>query len=637
MLEALKNADAGAQTPFGKNTEESIISLALDIPQYVEPVLQYLTPEHFSRTETQYIYANIAKIYENHNVIPTRQLLRDVISKQLTVDDPYEQILEIIDKPSDPREVPVIKEQLKSWAQKQAYGLIYSEEAQEAYYRGDYTFIEGIIEKAQKIQEVNSTGFWFYDQIDELFAENSVEHIPTGFPRLDKLLNDGGPSRGEVLCYMAATNVGKCATDQTYIIEEKLSRIYALKHADGSTRSYAGFRGINTCRGLIKVCDLSRTDEIIDMPPEQDAADIHLDVSIIKADHGLINPTDGFKHIRFKEIFNRDDCRVLTPTGFADVLACEKIKTGPTKIVSLSNGMQLVCDPKHRVKTHGKGEEVCVQDLKDNDRLIGYDGSPISFTISDGPVEDLYDVELPNPHWWYTAGVESHNSILLCNSAITSLKAGYDTMLVTFEMSSVKTAMRCLGSLTGYDLVNMKEHEASVKQTLKRMAGSSTARLGIFELPPDECSVNHIYQILTSLKRSKGWAPKVVIIDYLELMMSRYKHYNKEEYLRQKHVATEVRGLAINEKVLVTTATQTNRSSVGSSELVDLNKAAESFGKSMPLDYIVSLNQTPDEHKPLDGSIPKIRMFIAKNRNGPKHEMISCSINYNNMQVRESK
>lgn len=440
MLDALKKADEAAgpsQLPFGRHEEEAIIALALDIPQYVEPVLQYLTPAHFGRPETQYLFANILKSYEAHNVIPTRQLLRDVVTRQLTADEPYEDILSIIDKPSNPREVPIIKDQLKGWAQKKAYGLIYSEEAQEAYYRGDYAFIEGIIDQAQRIQETNTQGFWFLDQIDELFVDDAIEHISTGYPRLDKILNNGGPSRGEVLCYMAATNVGK--------------------------------------------------------------------------------------------------------------------------------------------------------------------------------------------------------SIFLCNAAITHLKAGLDTMLVTFEMSSIKTALRCIGALTGFELDKLKDHEISVKQTIKRMAGASTARLGIFELPPDECSVNHIYQTLTSLKRSKGWAPKVVIIDYLELMMSRHKHYNKDEYSRQKHVATEVRGLAKNEKVLVTTATQTNRSSVGSAEVVDLNKSAESFGKNMPLDYIVSLNQTPDEHKPMDGSTPRVRMFIAKNRNGPKHDMINCSINYNNMQVRELK
>jgi replicative DNA helicase len=160
-------------------------------------------------------------------------------------------------------------------------------------------------------------------------------------------------------------------------------------------------------------------------------------------------------------------------------------------------------------------------------------------------------------------------------------------------------------------------------------------KFAIFEWPPDECSVSHIYALLDSLRRTDGWRPDVIIIDYMDLMVSRNNAYNVDDYTRQKHVANEVRGLAKNEDALIFTATQTNRSGAsGGSDgkLADLDKAAESYAKQFSLDYIVSLNQTTSQRK---ATPPRLTMFIAKNRNGPKHVSIDCTINYNSMLVRE--
>ena len=63
-----------------------------------------------------------------------------------------------------------------------------------------------------------------------------------------------------------------------------------------------------------------------------------------------------------------------------------------------------------------------------------------------------------------------------------------------------------------------------------------------------------------------------------------------------------------------------------------MNKVAESYGKMMPMDYVVSINQTLEEYT--DGII---RLYIAKNRNGPKFKTITARINYNTMSVEEDE
>lgn len=441
-LRELAAETAELDRPFGKYEEEAIISLAIDHPEFFTAIGQFIKPEMFSRLECQYIVSKILNAYEQFNVIPNRQILKDQISKELTADDPFEPIFEVLDKKSDPRDVPIIKDTLLKWARDRAFGLLYSEEAQDAYARGDYTFLENLLNQANRIADVGANGFWFFESLELLFQDDIIEHKTTGFPKLDEVLNNGGPGPKEVVCFMAPTNVGK--------------------------------------------------------------------------------------------------------------------------------------------------------------------------------------------------------SVVLCNTAISSLKGtgadgspGQDVLLITFELDTIKTAMRCLGVLAEHIKINeIKDHKEFIERIVKQVKKTYKKQFLIVEMAPDECSVAHIYALLDSLKRTKSWKPDVIVIDYMDLMVSRNNSYNSDDYSRQKHVANEIRGLAKNENLLIFTATQTNRSAASGEEVADLTKAAESFAKQFSLDYIVSLNQSQSERKAVP---PRMRMFVAKNRNGPKHVTINCSVDYETMLVKEHR
>jgi len=427
--------------PFGNYQEEAIVSLAFDLPEFFTSVGRFMKPNMFVRLECQLVIAEILNAFEEYDVVPTRNIIRDKIINTLTEDDPYEEVLELINRKSDYREVPMIKDTLLKWAQDKAFGQIYSQEAQDAYARGDYGYLEQVLNEANRIADITSEGFWFFENYKILFEEDVIDHRTTGFAKLDQMLNNGGPSTKEVVCWLAPTNVGK--------------------------------------------------------------------------------------------------------------------------------------------------------------------------------------------------------SILMCNNAISSVKGskqgtpGQDVLLITFELDSIKTAMRCLGvAARDIPMDDIPNHKDYVTRVVEKMKTTYNKQLLIVEWPPDECSVSHIYALLDNLKRTKGWHPDVIILDYMDLMVSRNNSYNTDDYTRQKHVANEIRGLARNEDVLVFTATQTNRSAAdgGNENVADLSQAAESFAKQFALDYVVSLNQTVSERQALP---PRLRMFIAKNRNGPKGETIDCTITYETMVVKE--
>jgi replicative DNA helicase len=218
-------------------------------------------------------------------------------------------------------------------------------------------------------------------------------------------------------------------------------------------------------------------------------------------------------------------------------------------------------------------------------------------------------------------------------------RANLKVLHITLELSAHKTKQRYIGAFTKTPLKQIVERKDRIITLIDKESATSSGGLIIYEFPPEEISVDTIYQVIKMLRRTRSWVPDVVIVDYLELMMSRRSYYNKDDYTRQKRVSTELRGLAGNEKVLLFTATQTNRElggkkgkgddNSGGGAPIDVNRVAESYGKMMPSDYVVSLNQSPDEYK--NG---RVRFYIAKNRNGPKYKTIGARVDYETMVIR---
>lgn len=273
-LEALSGQDS--KKAFGAYQEEAIVSLALDHPEFFSAAARFLKPEMFAKLEIRWIMAEILNYYEQYNVVPTRGILRDKLELSVTVDDPYEEIFRLVDRKSDPREIPSVKDTILKWSRDRAYGMLYSEETIDAYHRQDYGYIENIIQEANRIADVGNSGFWFFENVELLFQPDIIQHKTTGFPRLDRLLNNGGPSAKEVVCWLAGTNVGKCHTPESKIVEEQLSRIYELELEDGKVIKLRGSREVQTARGAIKVCDLTVSDELSEIPIGDDAWNLEL-------------------------------------------------------------------------------------------------------------------------------------------------------------------------------------------------------------------------------------------------------------------------------------------------------------------------------------------------------------------------
>lgn len=258
-------------------------------------------------------------------------------------------------------------------------------------------------------------------------------------------------------------------------------------------------------------------------------------------------------------------------------------------------------------------------------------------------------------------------SIVMVNSGIQCARKGKNVLHITLETATVDIMRRYYGAITkiptmaidmiaaaktgkipnNQEIENLENKIRNEIKTLKDSSlpdGSPVGKIAIMEFEADSISINEIKQSIDYLRKTKNWSPDVVIIDYLELMVPREsvggEHENKE-YLRQKKVATEVRALAQSENVLVITATQGNRKSVSQDgekeENMGLEKLSNSYDKAMPMDYVISINQTSNEKRISlsNQSMGKFRFFIEKNRHGPDGKVVHATVDYSTMLVTE--
>ncbi|MBD3407193.1 MAG: hypothetical protein GF411_13825 [Candidatus Lokiarchaeota archaeon] len=230
-------------------------------------------------------------------------------------------------------------------------------------------------------------------------------------------------------------------------------------------------------------------------------------------------------------------------------------------------------------------------------------------------------------------------SMAMINTGTRCVRRGHNVLHVTMEMTKERTAERYVGTFTSLPINERFEIETKrdIISTINKEKATTEGSLVIYEYAPDDISIDTITALMDFLAKARKFTPDIVIIDYMELLLSRNQYLNRDDYVRQKHVSTELRQLAKKTKSLIISATQTNRGDPKAKEqMIELNRVAESYGKTMPVDYVVSINQKRGEYKPEDGSA-MMQFYIAKNRNGPKFKTVDIVADYKTMRMWEGK
>jgi replicative DNA helicase len=207
----------------------------------------------------------------------------------------------------------------------------------------------------------------------------------------------------------------------------------------------------------------------------------------------------------------------------------------------------------------------------------------------------------------FSGGVEPKSLCLLMSATHTGktsnmialganfLKNGEDVLYITLEMSEDKIAQRFDANYLGVDINDVPlMKEKTFKSRLKQIRSKVEGNLIIKEYSPATIGANKIRALIEDLKIKQDFNPKIIIIDYLNLMVSdRIKTDNL--YSNGKAIAEEIRGIGVDYECCVLTATQGNRE-MNASDCSDVDMTNISECLSIETDINMA-----------DGSIKKLK------------------------------
>lgn len=196
------------------------------------------------------------------------------------------------------------------------------------------------------------------------------------------------------------------------------------------------------------------------------------------------------------------------------------------------------------------------------------------------------------------AGTNVGKSLGLCSLAADYLQLGYNVLYISMEMDEEVCAKRIDANLLDVSLDDIDEGHVSWAEYKAKMEkwreSKSLGKLKIKQYPTGGANADTFRALLNEYKLKQGFVPDVIIVDYLAICASsRMKVFTENSYGLIKMVAEELRGLAVEKKVVLWTAAQTTRGANVAAE-IDMADIAESFGIAHTADFMLGVVETEE-------------------------------------------
>ena len=178
-------------------------------------------------------------------------------------------------------------------------------------------------------------------------------------------------------------------------------------------------------------------------------------------------------------------------------------------------------------------------------------------------------------------------SLFLQNVALNWVNVGMNVIYFTFELSEELSSMRVDSMATGVasneifkkiddiDLMVRMQGQKSGKFQLKYMNSGAT--------------VNDLRSYLKEYEVQTGTKPDCICVDYLDLLMPISKRVSPSDlFIKDKYVSEELRNLAVEQQIVLATASQLNRASVEETEF-DHSHIAGGLSKIQTADNVIGI------------------------------------------------
>ena len=194
------------------------------------------------------------------------------------------------------------------------------------------------------------------------------------------------------------------------------------------------------------------------------------------------------------------------------------------------------------------------------------------------------------------AGTGVGKSLAICHFASSMLMKGVNVLYITMEMAEEKIAERIDANLLDLSMEGLKMVERRVFDSrVEKLKEKTNGKLVVKEYPTTSAHAGHFRALLEELRLKKDFTPDIIFIDYINICASQRLKLsgNVNSYTYIKAIAEELRGLAVEYKVPIVSATQTTRSGYSNTD-VGLEDTSESFGLPATADLMIALISTEE-------------------------------------------
>ena len=178
-------------------------------------------------------------------------------------------------------------------------------------------------------------------------------------------------------------------------------------------------------------------------------------------------------------------------------------------------------------------------------------------------------------------------SLFLANLGCNWACNGLNVLYLTFELSENLVAMRMDSMMTDIPTREIFKSLDDVELKVK-MLGKRAGSVQIKYMPSGK-NANDIRAYLKEYQVKKGYAPDIILIDYLDLMMPMSVKVSPSDlFVKDKYVSEELRNLAMETQAIVCTASQLNRSAVEEIEF-DHSHISGGLSKIQTADNVIGI------------------------------------------------
>ena len=192
------------------------------------------------------------------------------------------------------------------------------------------------------------------------------------------------------------------------------------------------------------------------------------------------------------------------------------------------------------------------------------------------------------------AGTGVGKSLFMCHVASSCLSQNQNVLYITLEMAEEKIAERIDANMLDIAVDDLHSLPKDMyDRKIENLRKTTKGKLIVKEYPTASASVNHFRALLNELNLKRSFIPDIIFVDYINICTSSRIRAgaNVNSYTYIKSIAEELRGLAVENKIPIVSATQTTRSGYSNTD-VGLEDTSESFGLPATADLMFAIIST---------------------------------------------